>query len=212
MGSVSKRLLQENYCMSIVHNYISGLKKAYCSAGCEKIWSDFEDVCYGAKEDSIQQLLNIYPDIPASLVELLKTVDGTYHRNYKGTKVSLYFLGSDLVEFPYYLLSSDQMIESEKEMTWLEEYINREYEDLRIDDRITDDAGSMNWLHFADCMNNGGSSQLFIDFSPSSSGIKGQIVRYLSDPDELEVMADSFDEYLQMLVRNNYDFINQQVL
>lgn len=57
-------------------------------------------------------------------------------------------------------------------------------------------------------MNNGGSSQLFIDFSPSERGVKGQIVRFLHDPDEMKVIANSFDEYLQMLIDNKYAFIN----
>lgn len=41
-------------------------------------------------------------------------------------------------------------------------------------------------------MNNGGTSKLFIDLTPSETGKKGQIVRYLHDPDELKVIADSF--------------------
>ena len=51
-------------------------------------------------------------------------------------------------------------------------------------------------------MNNGGTSKLFIDFSPSASGIKGQIVRFLHDLDEIEVIADSFDEYLEMQMKD----------
>ncbi len=51
----------------------------------------------------------------------------------------------------------------------------------------------MCWLHFSDCMNNGGTSQLFIDFFTRARGQKkGQIVRYLHDPDELVVIAESF--------------------
>lgn len=57
-----------------------------------------------------------------------------------------------------------------------------------------------------------GTSQLFIDFLPSAEGKKGQIVRYLHDPDELVIIADSFDEYLQMLMENEYDFINEDSL
>ena len=70
----------------------------------------------------------------------------------------------------------------------------------------------MCWLHFSDCMNNGGTSKLFIDFSPSSKGVKGQVVRYLHDPDKITVIADSFDEYLQMLMDNGYNFINEDVM
>ena len=65
---------------------------------------------------------------------------------------------------------------------------------------------------FSDCMNNGGTSKLFIDFSPSSKGVKGQVVRYLHDPDKITVIADSFDEYLQMLMDNGYNFINEDVM
>ena len=52
---------------------------------------------------------------------------------------------------------------------------------------------------------------MFIDFSPSSKGMKGQIVRYLHDPDELEVIAENFDDYLQMLIEDGYDFITEDV-
>lgn len=55
-----------------------------------------------------------------------------------------------------------------------------------------------------------GTSQLFIDFSPSAKGKKRQILRYLHDPDELVVVADSFDAYLQMLIDNKYDFITEE--
>ena len=61
-------------------------------------------------------------------------------------------------------------------------------------------------------MNNGGTSQLFIDFSPSEKGKKGQIVRFLHDPDEFSVIADSFEEYLKKLIDNDYDFINEDIL
>ena len=70
----------------------------------------------------------------------------------------------------------------------------------------------MCWLHFSDCMNNGGTSRLFLDFSPSAKGTKGQIVRFLHDPDELAVIADSFDEYLEMLMDDEYDFITEETL
>ena len=70
----------------------------------------------------------------------------------------------------------------------------------------------MKWLHFSDCMNNGGTSQLFIDFSPSEKGVKGQIVRFLHDPDEIGVIADSFDEYLEELIESGLDFISEDII
>lgn len=54
--------------------------------------------------------------------------------------------------------------------------------------------------------------QLFIDFSPSAAGKKGQILRYLHDPDEFVVIADSFDAYLQMLMDREYAFIHEDTL
>ena len=70
----------------------------------------------------------------------------------------------------------------------------------------------MKWLHFSDCMNNAGTSQLFIDFSPSEKGVKGQIVRFLHDPDEIGVIADSFDEYLEELIESGLDFISENMI
>ena len=86
--------------------------------------------------------------------------------------------------------------------------IDREYDDLVVDERIIDNSKNVHWLHFADCMNNGGSSQLFIDFTPSVKGKKGQIIRFLHDPDELLVIADSFDEYIKKIIDSDFAFIN----
>ncbi|HEV9036131.1 MAG TPA: hypothetical protein VGQ51_05905 [Puia sp.] len=49
------------------------------------------------------------------------------------------------------------------------------------------------WLCFSDCMNNRGTSSLFIDFDPTPEGTVGQIVRFLHDPDSFRVIADSFE-------------------
>lgn len=86
----------------------------------------------------------------------------------------------------------------------------REYEDMvEMDEKIIDDALQMHWLYFSDCINNGGTSQLFIDFSPSPKGKLGQIARFLHNPDEIEIIADSFDKYLQMLMNGEYNFITE---
>ncbi len=197
--------------MNIAERYIQGLKKAYIDNGAEEQWIHFERIIHGADKESIKKLQMVFPDVPDSLKQLLEFVDGTYWREYKGEKVAFFFLGSDIEEYAYYLLSSEEMIDKE-DMSWLENYVNREYDDMvQMDEKIIDDAGKMNWLHFSDCMNNGGTSQLFIDFSPSDKGVKGQILRFLHDPDEIEVIADSFDEYLQMLIDSDYDFINEDI-
>jgi cell wall assembly regulator SMI1 len=56
-------------------------------------------------------------------------------------------------------------------------------------------------------MNNGGTSQLFIDFSPLGGGQVGQVIRYLHDPDSYAVIADGFEEYLQSLFNGGYAFV-----
>ena len=60
---------------------------------------------------------------------------------------------------------------------------------------------------FLDCMNNGGTSRLFIDFNPSPLGKVGQVIMFLHDPDCIEVIADSFDECLQKMIDGEYGFI-----
>lgn len=196
--------------MSIAQKYMEGLKKAYFENGGEKQWDHFEKIMHGASKEDLEKLRELYPDIPDSLVQLLEMVDGTYWRKYAEEEITLFFLGSDMEEYPYYLLSAQQMMDTEESFRmWGDYLINREYDDIPVDEGICDDFDKLCWLHFSDCMNNGGTSQLFIDFTPSAKGKKGQVVRYLHDPDELVIIADSFDAYLQMLMDEEYNFINE---
>ena len=197
--------------MNIAQKYVKGLERAYCENGGKKQWNSFKKIVYGASMEDMEKLRALYPDIPNSLLQLLEIVDGTYYRKYAEKKVALLFLGSDMEGYPYYLLSAQQIADTkDKFRTWGDYLINREFDDIPVDEGICDDVDNLCWLHFSDCINNGGTSQLFIDFSPSTKGKKGQIVRYLHDPDELVIVADSFDEYLQMLMDNEYDFITEE--
>lgn len=200
--------------MKIVEEYVKGLKKAYYDNGEKENWDYFKRVMHGASKDDINKLKEEYPNVPDSLVKLLEYVDGTYWREYEGEKIVFYLLGSDVLEYPYYLLSANQILETKNDaVDFYADYVNREFgDDVEIDERITDCANDMKWLHFSDCMNNGGTSQLFIDFSPSAKGIKGQVVRFLHDPDEIQVIANSFDDYLQMLIDNGFNFINEDTV
>lgn len=199
--------------MNIVEKYLEELKKAYYKNGGKEYWDKFEKIKAGATEENIKKIKEEFPETPDSLIELLKIVDGTYHREYQGEKITFYFLGSDVMGYPYYLLSSNQIFENKKDGYYLfGGYIDGEYEDVEVDEKITDDSEKIKWLHFSDCMNNGGTSKLFIDFSPSEKGKKGQIVRYLHDPDEIEVIADSFDEYLEKLMEHDLDFISKDTI
>lgn len=197
--------------MKIAQKYVEGLKRTYYELGGEKQWQFLEQTSHGAAAEDIEKLRAMYPDIPESLVQLLQIVDGTYWRKYGENTVHQLFLGSDLEGFPYFLLSAQQIMQTKDNFkVWGDELIYREYDDIPVDDGITDNFEQLCWLHFSDCMNNGGSSQLFIDFTPSAKGKKGQIVRYLHDPDELVVIVDSFDSYLEMLMENQYDFIDEE--
>lgn len=192
--------------------YFDGLKDAYYEQGPEaqEEWDHFASIVQGASREDIDKLLELYPDAPESLIELLKLMDGTYYRAYGKEKVCLYALGSDYEGYPYYLLSAQQMVKTKDDFAFWGDYlINREYDDDPVDEGVCDDMEKLNFLHFSDCMNNGGTSQLFIDFSPSAKGKKGQVLRYLHDPDELIIVADSFDAYLQMLMDQEYAFIDE---
>lgn len=199
--------------MEIVTQYLEGLEKAYSNNSAKETWEHFEKIKHGATKDDIEKIKNVYPEVPDSLIRLLEFVDGTYWREYKGEKITLYFLGSDVEEYPYYLLSSREIVENQNQaIEYYSDYIDRKYEDVAIDEKITNQPNALKWLHFSDCINNGGTSQLFIDFSPSEKGTRGQIVRFLHDPDEFTVIANSFEEYLKKLIDNQYDFINEEIL
>jgi hypothetical protein len=199
--------------MEIVNEYITGLKKAYFDNGVNETWNHFEKIKHGSTIEDIEKIKNLYPKVSNALISLLEFVDGTYWREYEGEEITLFFLGSDVEGYPYYLLSSREIIENQNlAVKYYSDYIERKYEEVEIDEKITNQPNSLKWLHFSDCMNNGGTSQLFIDFSPSEKGIKGQIVRFLHDPDSFKVIADSFEEYLQKLIDNKYDFINEDIL
>ncbi len=190
--------------------YFDGLKAAYYRYDGQEMWDRFASVVHGADQRDLDRLTALYPDIPESLIELLKLVDGTYYREYPADKVVFYFLGSDYEGYPYYLLSARQMVETRHQAKeFFDYFVTREYDDIPVDEGVCDDLDKLDWLHFSDCRNNGGTSQLFIDFSPSVKGKKGQVLRFLHDPDEMVVVADSFDEYLQMLIDQDYPFIDE---
>lgn len=96
--------------MNIAEKYVVGLKEAYHDNGAGEMWENFENVKEGVSNKSIDQLKQVYPEIPKALVDLLKYADGTYWRKYKDEEIILYFLGSDIEEYPYYLLSAEQML------------------------------------------------------------------------------------------------------
>jgi hypothetical protein len=196
---------------NIVDKYLNGLKKAYYEREGQEIWDHFENIKHGISSEDEAQLRQTFPHIPESLIALLQFVDGTHWRAFKNEKIAFYILGSDMEEYPYYISSAEQMMTS-KDADYLADYIDRIYDEVKVDDCIISDSKAMNWLHFSNCMNNGGTSQLYIDFSPSAKGKMGQIIRYTHDPDELVVITDSFDAYLEMLIADDFQFIVDYML
>ncbi|MDM5248196.1 MULTISPECIES: SMI1/KNR4 family protein [unclassified Lysinibacillus] len=162
----------------------------------------------GATESQLQALLNVFPNCPESLINLLKDVNGTYYCKHGEETICVLVLGSDLGEYPYYLKSVEQIIADFRVKD--SESIYERYEDfldyVEVDERINMHVPLRERLCFSDCMNNGGTSRLYIDFNPNEGGQVGQIIRYVHDPDSYEVIAPSFEAYLQKLVDTEYEF------
>ena len=64
---------------SLAQQYIDGLRNAYLRAGdlSAEEWIHFEGVKQGISAADEMALLKKYPEMPASLVELLEFADGT---------------------------------------------------------------------------------------------------------------------------------------
>lgn len=191
--------------MSIVETYLNGLYQALPAEELQQL-----QLSHGASPTDLQALQAAYPQVPTSLLELLGRIDGTHYREYPGGEICVLILGSDVFEYPYYLSSVAQILE---EAGKYKDSIAEIYEAYLDEDPELLGAGidpqvPMNRrLCFSHCMNNGGTSRLYLDFDPAPGGSVGQVVRFLHDPDSYVVIASSFDEYLQGLIEQNYAFI-----
>lgn len=191
---------------NIYNEFINGLEQKYQSSDeqLKEKYNSFIETKKGITEEELNDLKKEYPNIPESLIKLLKYSNG----------IDIYCFNSDVDEgnYPYYLNNSIKMIESKNDViNYYSDFIERSYDDAETDIKITNDLDNVNWLLFSNCMNDGGTSQLFIDFTPSKEGKVGQIVRYLHDPDSMVVIADSFDEFLKQIIDSNYKFIDAEM-
>jgi len=64
--------------MSIVEKYLKELKRAYYKNGGKEMWDNFEKLKEGASEEDIKKLKEEYPEVPDSLIELLKNEMATF--------------------------------------------------------------------------------------------------------------------------------------
>ncbi|MGM9881733.1 MAG: SMI1/KNR4 family protein [Bacilli bacterium] len=190
----------------IYEEYINGLETKYLHSDdiLKEKYNSFIQNKKGISDDELKSLLKEFNDIPDSLVELLKYSNGT--------KIYCFQSDVDNGKYPYYLIDSTEMIAAKDDAKkYYSDYIEREFDDVEIDGKITTNIDNVEWLLFANCMNNGGTSQLFIDFTPSKEGKVGQIVRYLHDPDSIIVIADSFDDFLKQIMDSNYRFVDGEM-
>lgn len=191
--------------MSIVDEYLTGLIPLLPDESREQL-----KLAHGASQADLQRLTAHYPQAPASLLELLGRIDGTHFREYPGGEIHVLMLGSDVFEYPYYLSSVEQILKEAEEYN---DSIAQVYGDYLEEDPeligagIDGTLGMGQRLCFSQCMNNGGTSRLYLDFNPAAGGTVGQVVRYLHDPDSYKVIAASFDEYLRQLIDHGYEFI-----
>ncbi|MBR7633322.1 MULTISPECIES: SMI1/KNR4 family protein [Janthinobacterium] len=194
--------------MDIVDRYLEGVLNALPP-------EPFVDLAMasGASAAQLASLRQTYPLCPDSLLRLLGTYNGTYYQEYAGGTVLVYMLGSDVFEYPYYLSSVEQILQDglANQRSIADIYGHYLEQDPGIvDARIDAGIKQGQRLCFSHCMNNGGSSRLYVDFTPTASGKVGQIVRFLHDPDNYKVIADSFDAYLQMLIDDDYAFLIEE--
>lgn len=192
--------------MTIIDTHIHNVKKALDEDGREA-WCFIE----GATDEEIARLRQAYPLCPQELTDLLRKIGGTYHRQYSGGYIAQPIFGSDLKDYGYYLLSCDDMLEEQRMYS---DSIAEQYDDFMDDPdiiyvapEIDINVPSSNRLCFAHCINNGGTSRLYIDFSPTGTGTVGQVVRYLHDPDSFIVLAPSFADYITQLTQASYGYV-----
>ena len=69
--------------MTLVEQFLEGLKQAYIDNGGEEAWQNLMATAHGATEANLQVLRNRYPQVPESLLDLLRRIDGTYWREYE---------------------------------------------------------------------------------------------------------------------------------
>lgn len=192
--------------MNLVDHYLEGLRQAMPPEPLAEL-----ALASGASAAQLDSLRQAYPLCPDSLLRLLGQYNGTYYQDYAGGRVLVYMLGSDVFEYPYYLSSVERILkDGQANLRSIAEIYGHYLEEDPgiVDARIDAGIKQGQRLCFSHCMNNGGSSRLYIDFAPTAAGKVGQVVRFLHDPDNYQVIADSFDAYLQLLIDDGYAFLS----
>ena len=189
--------------MDIVNHYLAGLRQVLPPTPLARL-----AVAGGASAAQLQTLLQAFPDCPASLLALLSQLNGTHWDDDEdGVGTAVLVLGADpgMGSYPYFLRSVEQILEDRQ---LYPDSIVEIYGELVLDSGIDAQASGKERLCFAHCMNNGGTSMLYLDFAPAAGGVIGQVIRFLHDPDEYRVIAAGFDAYLQLQIHQEYVFVD----
>ena len=184
--------------MNLAEKYVELLKEHYIKSG--RDFSLNGGSLFKVNEEQEKELID--KNISSTLIDLLKIVSGGNDQAILGTY-------GDII-IPYRLYSSFEILN--ENTSYIIESLFEIYEDDTdaVDEKIDVNNNNLNWFPIAeDSFNNGGTSALYIDMTPSSKGVVGQIVMYLHDPDTFIVIADSFDEYLEKIIESDFRFINE---
>ncbi|UTC64603.1 SMI1/KNR4 family protein [Treponema sp. OMZ 788] len=193
----------------IAHRYFSVLRRRYKVENI-KLWESVKDIYQGASEEDIDALLKEYPNIPGSLIDLLKIIDGTWDTNHEKGLVNLPVFTTVEAEIPLNLLSAKQMIIN-KELA-KKPIINRIANmGVEFDKFISNDLENIHVLPLAYSEPEYDSCELYIDFHPSNEGDYGQIIVYSQDDNSYCTASKSLDEFLLDMLNNDFYDMFQKI-
>ena len=155
---------------------------------------------YGINEEINNKLIeNNYPQ---DLIEFLKIKNGDYNP----------IIGSLDGIIAYNLFSAEEMLRFDMEYTYRNIKELYEYDSMQVDEKIKVE-GEHFWIWIGeDVVNNGGWSQLYIDMTPSEFGVKGQVVQFVHDEDRFKVIANSFNELLENIIKSDFNFLDEYII
>lgn len=183
--------------MNLESKYIELLHDKYIEYDRLNEWEKINFLGINKVEE--EELLN--KNVPITMINLLKIINGT----------------SDYTEFlgykdiPYCLFNCQKILDTDM---YFIKYCLKEVFDFDpkyIDEKIDINNENLKWFKIGqDSFNNGGTSSIYIDMTPSNKGTIGQIVRFVHDPDTYDVIANSMEDFLQMIIDDDFSFLSEE--
>lgn len=183
--------------MNILDTYIEGIKNSYIKINKVEDWNNFANNRSKITESDIEKLNS--KNVPKTLIDFYKYANGT-------DDISFIILGSDIDRLGYFLENVDELLSPNR---FSNDFFIKMHDKnkVSIDKKIIPLNANNYWLHFANSEDNGRTSELYIDLLPSRYGTVGQIINYNLETEEFKVIAPSFQEYLNLLISKNYNYI-----